>query len=142
MTKREKMIVTEDWRKEFPSLSVYKPMHLLNRIGPLLVGIYLKKYSFNESYLPIFHVHNLLRDFPSISLQLYNSFNRSIRYPLHKVEYLEYIKKFKEKILIPLEGDVTLKRIFKGFCDYMINTLHDLTALLNIPKPTQLHISL
>ena len=40
-------------------------------------------------------------------------------YPLHKVEYLEYIKKFKEKILIPLEGDVNLKRIFKGFDDYL-----------------------
>ena len=26
MTKRDKMIVTEDWRKEFPSLGVYKPM--------------------------------------------------------------------------------------------------------------------
>lgn len=122
LTKKNKLIITEDWKKKFPTLDIYKPMHLLNRIGPLVVGIYLEENSDNESYQPVFHVHNLLKEFPVVSLELYNTIlNNPIKYKHHNEVINDYFIKFKEKILIPFEGDVALERVLMGYRNYLLN---------------------
>jgi hypothetical protein len=70
LTASAKKEITSDWGKLFPSLGVYKPMWLLKRHGPLLMGIVLDRTRSNEVYLPKFHVHNLLTPSPAILLSL------------------------------------------------------------------------
>lgn len=45
-------------------------MHLLKRVGPLLLGVLLDRDSSNTVYRPTFHVHNLAVEFPALTLTL------------------------------------------------------------------------
>ncbi|MEZ5442502.1 MAG: hypothetical protein R3F15_13580 [Lysobacterales bacterium] len=60
--------ITSDWSETFPSLGIYKPLWLLKRHGPLLMGVLLDRTRSNDIYIPKFHVHNLLS--PSLSILL------------------------------------------------------------------------
>lgn len=60
--------ITRDWSGCFPEFEAYKPMHLVRRNGPFLCGIYLEVPSGNWDYRVFFHVHNLMIEFPAISL--------------------------------------------------------------------------
>lgn len=42
ITQREKYEMEKDWLKFFRSLKKYRSMSLANRVGPLLVGIFLE----------------------------------------------------------------------------------------------------
>lgn len=122
LSKRNKKMISEDWLELYPTLGIYKPMHLLNRIGPLVMGIYLKVCSDGESYQPVFHVHNLLKEFPVVSLELYSTIlHKPIEFKHHKMIINDYVIKFNKKILIPLEDNVSLERILKGYRDYLQN---------------------
>lgn len=70
LTPALKNSVTRDWRNHFPSLGVYKPMWLMKMHGPVVVGICLDSPPSRDYYKPFFHVHCLLRPWPSISLAL------------------------------------------------------------------------
>jgi len=66
--KKDRKQITKDWLSLFPDFSEYKPMHLIRRNGVFLCGIYLQTHSGNWDYEPIFHIHNLMIDFPVVSL--------------------------------------------------------------------------
>jgi hypothetical protein len=68
ITKSDRKKITKDWEAIFPDFSQYKPMHLLRRNGPFLCGIHLQTYTSNMDYEPIFHIHNLMVEFPIIYL--------------------------------------------------------------------------
>ena len=70
LTPAIKKRITKDWQAAFPALGVYKPMHILKRHGPLLVGIALDRTITKGVYIPKFHVHNLLSPDSFISLSL------------------------------------------------------------------------
>jgi hypothetical protein len=53
-----------------PECTVWKPLRLLRRIGPVLQGITLDRSTSGERYYPTAHVHALTRDFPVVSLSL------------------------------------------------------------------------
>lgn len=115
----DKKRITIDWQHVFPSLGIYKPMHLLNRIGPLLVGILLEVKSGNESYIPTFHVHCLLQPFPTVSLGLVTTINREyVHLEWHEKKYLDLAERMKKAALIPFEGDLDLGNIIDGFSKY------------------------
>lgn len=62
--------ITADWAALFPEFTVWKPLRLLRRIGPVLQGIALERSTSGERYYPTAHVHALTRDFPVVSLSL------------------------------------------------------------------------
>lgn len=62
--------ITADWQHEFPALGIVERRHLLRRVGPILEGIALETGSDRTVYQPIFHVHCLAREHPSITLTL------------------------------------------------------------------------
>ncbi|MGV9277000.1 hypothetical protein [Streptomyces griseosporeus] len=70
MKKADARRVTSDWAELFPELTVWKPLRLLRRIGPVLQGITLDRSTSGEQYYPTAHVHALTRDFPVVSLSL------------------------------------------------------------------------
>ena len=62
--------ITTDWQRCFPHLGVRKPMSLLKRNGPLLIGIYLDGTRSNDVYVPLFHVHALMWPSSDMALKL------------------------------------------------------------------------
>jgi len=106
--------ITEDWLKHFPTLGVYKPLHLLRRCGPMLVGICLNRAPSADIYKPTFHSHCLLRRSPAISLSLAmqlkapNGSEASISSKFHETKLPEAAAKMKDLALLPMEGDIRL----------------------------------
>ncbi len=58
--------ITDDWQLFFPEFKKSKLLELDNRLGPLITGIYLKIIR-NTYYTPVFYVHNLCREYPSLT---------------------------------------------------------------------------
>lgn len=117
ITASDKKRITSDWNQMIPSLGIYKPMHLINRIGPLLVGILLEVKSGNEKYIPTFHVHNLLRPFQVISLGL-NFEITPITIGSHESKYYDSAMKMVEQAIVPFEGDLDLSTILNAYEQY------------------------
>ncbi len=116
----DKEKITNDWNMIFPSLGVYKPMHLLNRLGPLLIGILLEVKPGNGSYTPIFHVHNLCKHFPVVTLGLEMAINRQyINQEKHESKYQETALQINKEALIPFEEDIPLDMVLKGYETYI-----------------------
>lgn len=67
---KAKTRITRDWQHCLPSMTVFRPMWLLKRNGPLLTGIALDGNRDNSAYRVIVHSHNLLvkTDFVSLTL--------------------------------------------------------------------------
>ena len=94
-------------------------MHLLNRLGPILVGIALETDSGNSYYKPLFHVHNLCREFPAVSLTLVENLEREyVKLSWHERKHKELAIVMREKARIPFSGDVTIESVMKGYEDY------------------------
>lgn len=53
--------VTKDWAVAFPGFAVWRPLHLLRRIGPAVQGICLDRSTSGDGYLPTAHVHALTK---------------------------------------------------------------------------------
>lgn len=62
--------ITADWQREMPSLGIYRPRHLLRRVGLLLVGVLLERDSGRDMYHPMFHVHCMGKALHFVSLTL------------------------------------------------------------------------
>jgi len=62
--------ITKDWSNLLPWFDIWRPMHLLRRIGPVLQGVCLERSRSGPYYFATSHVHALTRDFPVISLSL------------------------------------------------------------------------
>lgn len=73
LTAATRRTITEDWGRAFPNLLPSRPLWLMKLHGPLVVGVCLDRTRSNDRYIPVFHVHNLLRRFPVISLTLYTA---------------------------------------------------------------------
>lgn len=108
--------IIKDWAELFPELKKYKNLHLNNRLGPLVVGIYLKMVR-NMYYTPIFYVHNLCREFPCFTLTLQKDVG-TIKLENHKEQYKVLAEKLRGKIYLPLEGDIYIDEIITGYKDF------------------------
>lgn len=73
--------VTHDWAALIPGFDIWKPMHLLRRIGPMLQGVALERSRSGAYYFATSHVHALTREFPVISLSLSHRVLRSSGQP-------------------------------------------------------------
>lgn len=120
LTSIDKKKITADWNYYFPALGIYKPMHLMNRVGPLLVGLLLEVKSGGTDYIPTFHVHNLLRPFPSISLGLKTTLNKEyVHLEWHESKISKLANLMSEYALIPYEGDLDLSIVLAGYRKYL-----------------------
>ena len=91
-TKKIKREITGDWNNCFPEFQVHVPMQLIRRNGPFLCGICLDLDSGNDSYRVVFHVHNLMIEFPGISL----SANMTIRNSKGVTDRFTYLRHSQE----------------------------------------------
>ncbi|MFI0939217.1 hypothetical protein [Streptomyces sp. NPDC021020] len=62
--------VTADWARAYEGFSVWRPLRLLRRIGPVVQGITLDRTTSGDAYFPTAHIHALTREFPVVSLTL------------------------------------------------------------------------
>ena len=108
VTKRQ---ITNDWKQLFPELKKTRLLEMDNRLGPLITGIYLKVIR-NTYYTPVFYVHNLCREYSSITTSL-ECTSETIELEKHEERYMFSAERLKNKLLIPLKGDVPIDKIIE-----------------------------
>lgn len=118
--------ITNDWHHEFPNLSVYKPRHLLRRVGPLLIGVCLERDSGAGKYKPCFHVHFLGKEFPVVSLTLCSQLKADSGGPdyvevrFHEQRFIDAARRLKAQSPLPLDDSaVGLGAIVDAYRLYM-----------------------
>lgn len=117
--------ITADWLAAFPGLGEYEPLHLLRRVGPLLEGIVLERSSGSRDYLPTFHVHSLLRTFPSVSLTLIHRLRAepsgaadSISVQRHESRYMEAASRLARQSPLALSGDLRASEVLRAYQEF------------------------
>lgn len=113
--------ITSDWSNVLPSLAEYEPLHLLRRIGPLLEGVILERDSSNVVYRPCFHVHNLVRAFPVVTMSLAHPLrtaqtNAPDQIPVraHAERFREAAVRLQQQAPLPLSGNLSLDSILEA----------------------------
>ncbi len=126
LTKQAKRAITADWAECFPEMSVWKPMHLLRRVGSLLIGILLERDSGNDCYLPTFHVHDLCRPEDGIYLLLAHRLltartqaDDRIKVRDHALRYREAATRLSSQAPLPFSGPVSLQEVLTAFDAYL-----------------------
>jgi hypothetical protein len=114
--------IVNDWHRELPGFSVYKPRHLLRRIGPLLMGVLLERDSGGQSYQPVFHVHCLAVEAPVIFLTMFSELRtertkapESIQCRFHDQLYLNAVERFKRQTPLPLLGTLSVDQVVTAY---------------------------
>lgn len=125
-TTKQKNIITNDWCDTLNSFSKNKNLYLYNRVGPLVVGIWLKMGRLSRYYYPIYYVHNLCNEFPyaalTISLRLEG---RMIKPEQHNEMYMKEAESLVQKAYIPIAGDLSIDDIIEGYERYFENPILD-----------------
>ncbi len=126
LTPKIENAITNDWHHELPGLSVYKPRHLLRRVGPLLIGVCLDRDSGGEKYKPCFHCHFLGKDFPVVSLTLCSQLKAAsggpdfIEVKFHEGNFKDAACRLKQQALLPLDDSpVDLSSIIAAYRTHM-----------------------
>jgi hypothetical protein len=129
--------ITEDWKREIPSLAIYKPRWLMRRVGPLLVGICLERESGGNVYKPTFHAHFLGKAFPCVSLALGTQLRSErsggpdfIQVRFHKEKYKEAAARMARQSLLPHDGDLRLEHVMDAYRHYMTTPMGKLQSVL------------
>jgi|CXWL01.1.fsa_nt_gi hypothetical protein len=122
--------ITERWISAFPDFAVYKPMWLMKRNGPVLIGICLERFSSNDEYRPITHVHNLSRPTGFATLSIASQIldptrRREMRLTAESSEQdIEVaIAQVKSQSTIPLTRKVLLNDILSAYRQYVTNAI-------------------
>lgn len=112
--------------KAFPAMGRYRPMWLLKRNGPVLVGICLSGNRDNTAYRIIAHIHNLARPTGFVSLQLHNplinkkgTYREELTLKSHDKEFLEAAERLKRQSLFPLSEDLSLSNLLSACSRYV-----------------------
>jgi hypothetical protein len=140
---KDKRQITKDWLRFFPSFKEYKPMWMLRRHGAFICGIHLRRTSSNIYYEPLFHIHNLMADFPVISLSAAASLlNRKgarevITLRQHKEKFADYAERFKQQIPLLHKDALScddlvayLKQAVENYIGYPASELRDIILTL------------
>ena len=113
--------ITRDWKGEFPGLKIERPLSLLRRVGPLLVGVYLDRFS-TTSYRPTFYVHFLGNSEDGLSLTMRTEFTPTpemevpvIEVSAHKRFYKEAARLLREAAPLSIEGPLTVKEVLEAY---------------------------
>lgn len=119
-TTKDRKIITSDWREALGALKVYKTLYVNNRVGPLVVGIYLKIASSRDYYIPIYHVHDLCRKFPQLILSL-SIKGKMIPIEKHNEMYRQVAEELAEQAFISFDDNLSIDEIIAGYERYFIS---------------------
>ena len=111
--------IINDWQQLFPELKKTGLLSLDNRLGPLITGIYIKVVR-NTYYTPVAYVHNLCSEESGIITSL-ECTSETIALEKHEERYMFSAERLKNKLLIPLKGDVPLDKIVDGYKLFLSN---------------------
>jgi len=131
---KDKRQITKDWLSFFPEFKEYKPMWIIRRNDSFLCGIHLQRHSGNIDYEPIFHIYNLMVDFPGISFgaatYLSNKKGARDRVTLfqHKENFNSYAERLKQQISLLQEDTIS--------CDELV-TYIKMTVYNSIGYPAE-----
>lgn len=125
---REKKRITHDWQAELPALSIHKPLQLLRRAGPLLIGVCLERTSSGDRYSPVFHFHNLLIPRDDITLTLAQplcslrntNVPEMITLSTHTPKYVDAAARLVEEHPLLASEQVHTYDIFSEYVDYLV----------------------
>lgn len=111
-TKSMKKEVTNQWHEIFPCMEIEENMSLMNILGPIVVGIFLKIGSNKNMYYPTLYIHNLATNigFVSTSLCITDNFNyvTTVSKP---DKYIKIAEALKNKAIVPIEGDIHINEL-------------------------------
>lgn len=126
LTNKEQCRITKDWSCEFPTLSIYKPLWLLRRVGPLLIGICLERSSTGDRYNPVYHYHNLLIPRENITLSLAQPLmNKNSKVPeqvvvsAHDDSYKDASRRLSMQHPLLTSQLVTTSSVFDEYIEYL-----------------------
>ena len=132
LTLQIKKQITQDWLKLFPEMVVYKPMWLIKRNGPLLVGVCLERVLGNTAYCPVIHIHNLCRPKGFISLTLWNplqnkrgTYYQTINVKSHTSSFEDAGKRLRQQSIFPISEKLTLSEILLAYQKYLMLNMQD-----------------
>lgn len=149
--KKDRKQITKDWLSFFTGFNEYKPMHLIRRNGAFLCGIYLQTHSGNWDYEIIFHIYNLMVDFPVISLSSdtfllnHKRAREGVTLFQHKEGFSNYAERLKQQIPL-LQKDIIscnelvtyIKKTVNNSIGYPAESLRDIVlALFKCGKITE-----
>lgn len=103
----------------FSELKKTRLLEMDNRLGPLITGIYLKVVR-NMYYTPVAYVHNLCSEESNIITSL-ECTSETIELEKHEERYMFSAERLKNKLLIPLKGDVSIDKIIEGYKSFLSN---------------------
>ena len=116
--------ITKDWQRELPKLGINRPMSLLRRVGPLLVGVSLER-EIGSRYTPTFHVHFLGKQSPGMLLSLptrlrYESGPRSnlpqeIPSIEHEAKYKDAAQRLVQQAPLSIEGPISISEVVEAY---------------------------
>ena len=140
LTTSAKKRITDEWGREFRSLSNYKPMWLMRRSGLLIQGICLDRDSGNDNYLPTFHLHNLgglNTDFISLTLRTPLRTERTnvpdrITWADHEERFPEILKRFRTQSPLKFEGNLSCDAVIFAYKNHIINGNAEAAYPLNL----------
>ncbi len=113
-TAKDKRIITNDWIDYIKSLKSYKNMYICNRLGPLVIGIYLKMGRLSGYYTPLYAVHNLSKVYEVLIVTL-GIQGKVIKPQKHNEMYIQEAQSLEERAYIPLKGNVHIDEIINGY---------------------------
>ena len=116
-TAKDKRAITKDWELALKHLKKFKNMHMINTVGPLVVGVYLDMARFNKYYIPKYFVHNLCREFPAFTSTLRVK-GKMITVEKHEEMYMREAEFITEQAFIPISGDLKIDKIIAGYERY------------------------
>jgi hypothetical protein len=131
ITKEQKLLVLEDWRSAFPELASFTQDRLYKIIGPIITGLELVRLPRSEEYRPHYVIYPLwesdIKECLEVPLILKEFSNRkglqiSIPFERHKAYFNEVVGYVKNQLQVSLEGDVSVKKLFREIDDYSISS--------------------
>lgn len=141
--KKDRKQITKDWLSFFAGFSEYKPMHLIRRNGAFLCGIHLQTHSGNWDYEIIFHVYNLMVDFPVISLNSdtfllnHKGAKDGVTLFQHKDNFNSYTERLKQQISLLQKDTIScnelvayIKETVNNSISYPAESLRDIVLAL------------
>lgn len=119
--------ITHDWSSAFPNLSIYKPLWLLKRYGPIIIGICLNRDSSDDRYLPISHLHNLCSGSEYLTLSLktelksgYRKVSNKIRVDNHERDWQQSAEKLRRESYVSLDSEgLSISKVKDWYLDYV-----------------------
>lgn len=120
ITKSMKKDITAFWNEFFPEMGVYKPMFLMNILGPFSVGISLEIQSERDRYFPTLYLQNLSKevDYIAYEVAIHKEYIRPTATKEKTVRRI--IQELQENIFIPTSGNILISDMvsnLKSYCE-------------------------